>query len=188
MSHLEIDWSAAPAWAQWAARDANGKVHVYEKAPRAGRSVRAWVLGYGGDAFKLVRQDYPDRDWGSTLTQRPQVVTAHQDIDGAVGMLRAQIAHLLEGVTAEQLDALYAHVRKQLDAAKFDELNRHLDKPFGEVPREWQLKAFEAALDGNTVLYWAEDIEDERAGEWCPLAPLAGWSKAARYRIEPKQS
>lgn len=188
MNRLDIDWDAAPGWAQWAARDANGKVHVYRSRPYANDGARAWSLGSRtSSAFELLRQDAPDRYWAATCVRRPQTVTIHQDNDGA-GMLRAQIGHLLEDMTAEQLDALYAHVRKQLDAAKFDELNRQLDKPFGEVPREWQLKAFEAALDGNTVLYWAEDIEDERAGDWCPLAPLAGWSKAARYRIEPKQS
>lgn len=116
------------------------------------------------------------------VVARPQTVTIHQDNDGA-GMLRAQLTHLLEDMTAEQLDALYAHVRKQLDAAKFDELNRHLDKPFGEVPREWQLKAFEAFLDGNPIEY----RDATGATSWF-VANSPNWAAHLRYRVKPKQS
>lgn len=181
MSQLDIDWSAAPEWANWAAQDADGRVWVYEHRPSARAILEAWDERSTNGRVDCVSAISPTSViWTATLTQRPQPVTIHQDNDGA-GMLRAQIGHLLEDMPAEQLDALYAHVRQQFDAAKFDELNRHLDKPFGEVPREWQLKAFEAFLDGHTV-----SQQCEADGWYVIRAPQ--WLRDTKYRIYPKQS
>ena len=183
MGQLEINWGAAPEWAYWAAQDSDGGVFYYAEEPfiTTGEGHR-WLSDSGAciAAVTGVLRVGTKLGWRESLVQRPQTVRIHQDNDGA-GMLRAQIAHLLEDMTSEQLDALYAHVRKQLDAAKFDELNRQLDKPFGEVPREWQLKAFEAFLDGATL-----------ALRQMPGEPVTAWPGAfrrdVRYRIEPKQS
>lgn len=152
MDEFEVDWSKAPVWAHWAVRETNGITWFRDRPPHR-----------------------------TSLTRRPQTVTIHQDNDGA-GMLRAQIGHLLEDMTPEQLDALYAHVRKQLDAAKFDELNRQLGKSFGGVPREWQLKAFEAFLDGHSV------FNLHASGTHYTGGAYPTWAPGERYRIEPKQS
>lgn len=178
MSQLDIDWSAAPEWAQWAAQDADGSVWVHSRRPALGTA--AWICPPGASAAWYANATIASY-WRDTLTQRPQTVVIHQDNDGA-GMLRAQIGHLLEDMTSEQLDALYAHVCKQLDAAKFDELNRHLDRPFGEVPREWQLKAFEAFLDGYDVLNLHPSGSHYTGGAY------PTWAAGERYRVEQKQS
>lgn len=182
MNQLDIDWNAAPEWAQWAAQDGDGGVFYYAEQPYTANVRERWLSDSGVCVAALAGVLYVghSKDWRDSLTQRPQTVTSHQDSGGA-GMLRVQIGHLLEYMTPEQLDALYAHIRKQLDAAKFDELNRQLDQPFGEVPREWQLKAFEAFLDGHTV------SQQYAAGSW-HVAPAPQWLRDTKYRIYPKQS
>lgn len=180
MSKLNIDWDAAPGWAQWAAQDVNADVWWRENKPMQGDTRWLPSCGAASRAKDSVSFLGHATYWRDTCVQRPQIVRIHQDNDGA-GMLRAQIAHLLEDMPAEQLDALYAHVRKQLDAAKFDELNRHLDKPFGEVPREWQLKAFEAYLDGNPIEY--RDAMD--ATSW-RVAHSPNWAAHLHYRVKSK--
>ncbi|AAQ73375.1 gp29 [Burkholderia phage Bcep1] len=218
MSKLDIDWSAAPEWANWVAQDSTGTHYAFSHKPSQGAC--GWNPRLGSSVAIMGRTNAP-HEWRESLAHRPrsqtglidwrkapswaqwavnetdgiswfrerpphraaaarpQTVLIHQDNDA--GMLRAQICHLLEDMTSEQLDALYAHVRQQLDAAKLDELNRQLDKPFGEVPREWQLKAFEAFLDGATL-----------ALRQAPGEPVLAWPGAfrrdVRYRIEPKQA
>lgn len=227
MNQLDIDWDAVPAWANWAAQDADGSVWVFERRPVANAIREAWdEISIDGRVDKMPATAPTSAIWTATLTRRadadprtvdwdkapawaqwvvmevdgvtwfrdrpphraasarpaqPQTVAIHQDNDGA-GMLRAQIGHLLEDMSPEHLDALYAHVRKQLDAAKFAELNRQLDRPFGEVPREWQLKAFEAFLDGHRICYW-----HTLRSAWDDAASPS-WTTTTRYRIEPKQS
>ncbi|ABR10562.1 BcepNY3gp27 [Burkholderia phage BcepNY3] len=189
MNQLEIDWSAAPAWASWAAQDADGGVFWFSQEPTLSRVTSRWHCRDDDTtcsaALVGVVRVGPAAKWRESLTRRPPAFDKEQPAANfdPEGMLRAQIGHLLEDMTAEQLDALYAHVRQQLDAAKFDELNRQLDKPFGEVPREWQLKAFEAFLDGNPIEY--RDVA--RAASWF-AAPSPNWAPSLRYRVKPKQS
>lgn len=187
MSQLQIDWSRAPAWAQFAAQDADGGVFWYDKEPFYKEASSRWCCSNNGDcsaAMIGVVRVGPKALWRESLVQRsaaamPAAFPANSD---DIAMLRAQIGHLLEQLSVEQLDALYAHVRKQIDAAEFDELNRQLDRPFGEVPREWQLKAFEAFLDGQAVGQYSK-----RDHEW-RKTPNPIWAMDSRYRIEPKQS
>ncbi|AAN38029.1 gp28 [Burkholderia phage Bcep43] len=186
MSQLDIDWSAAPEWANWAAQDADGTVQVFECRPIAYATREVWRdFTVDGRVERVSSESPTTAIWTATLTRRPPAFDKEQPAANfdPEGMLRAQIGHLLEDMTAEQLDALYAHVRQQLDAAKFDELNRQLDKPFGEVPREWQLKAFEAFLDGNPIEY----RDAARATSWF-AAHSPNWAPFLRYRVKPKQS
>lgn len=185
MNKLDIDWSKAPSWANWAAQDADGSVWLFEQRPCADAILEAWdEKSVSGRVDKLSVAPAPSIIWTATLTCRPSAFDIEQPAAkfDPEGMLRAQIDHLLEDMTPEQLDALYAHVRKQLDGAKFDELNRQLDKPFGEVPREWQLKAFEAFLDGHSVFNLHPSGAHYTGGAY------PTWAAGERYRVEPKQS
>ena len=217
MSKLDIDWSAAPEWANWVAQDSTGTHYAFSHKPLQGAC--GWSPSLGTRVAIMGRTNAP-HEWRESLAHRPRSHTGPIDWRKApswaqwavsetngiswfrerpphravvarplvaqpapnhAGMLRAQISHLLEDMTAEQLDALYAHVRQRLDAAQFDELNRQLDKPFGEVPRAWQLKAFEAHLDGHTV------SQQYKADGWYAIrAPQ--WLRDTKYRIYPKQS
>lgn len=182
MSQLQIDWAIAPAWANWAAQDANGGVFWYANEPFRSHVSEHWHCHDGDSAcaaaLKGVVRVGPKAAWRESLTRRSGAAPQQAVDHGAT--LRAQIGHLLEEMTPERLDALYAHVRKVLDAAKLDELNRQLDRPFGEVPREWQLKAFEAFLDGHGVAFCVRH-------DWV-TGPEPIWHSDTRYRIEPKQS
>lgn len=182
MRKLKIDWTAVPDWAQWAAQDDDGEVFVFDARP----SLESWGFATKGDHVQFVRREQANIYWRGTLTKRPRdagIDRADSDPLDGVAMLRAQIGHLLEDLSTERLDALYAHVRGRVDAAKLAELNAQLmGRTFGEVPREWQLKAFEAYLDGYVVAFRDTHIADR----W-HITRHPDWAIDARFRIFAKQ-
>lgn len=63
---LQIDWSKAPEWAQWAAADQSGETCYYEFEPECTSNTSMWMRTNGSFEHVLVYEN-----WRKTLTKRP---------------------------------------------------------------------------------------------------------------------
>ena len=62
-----VDWSKAPAWANYAAMDKDGEWYWYENEPTPAAGL--WVADPGSEFDRVYDIDHPD--WRTTLTTRP---------------------------------------------------------------------------------------------------------------------
>lgn len=67
---MKPDWSTAPKWAQWWARDKCGASWWFSQAPFTHSRRPEWVGVWEMQCDKVDLEDVPD--WKSTLTKRPQ--------------------------------------------------------------------------------------------------------------------
>ena len=61
------DWSEAPEWARWRAKDSSGEVWYYENEPAKHHKVQMWVALDGQQVFGV--QTGSGAGWESSLQQ-----------------------------------------------------------------------------------------------------------------------
>lgn len=68
------DWSKAPEWAKWAARDEIGCAYWYEKQPHPVSDASFDIDDYGDEAMPMLQNcilDAPCELWRDSLERRP---------------------------------------------------------------------------------------------------------------------
>lgn len=75
-----------PDWAKWIARDADGRLNVFDAEPEKDDASGEWLIGVGGDEIKRVKEDeyvYRDIKWADEKARavfNPLVI--HQEEGG----------------------------------------------------------------------------------------------------------
>lgn len=79
-------WEDAPEWANWRAKDRDGRWFWYESRPVHGES--CWGACYPGarfcDAGEGIKDPGPHGDWKKSLTQRPRRGAANPQWDDPI--------------------------------------------------------------------------------------------------------
>ncbi len=65
---MQIDWTTAPAWAQWHAFDSNGYGHYYQYEPK--QTNIDWLqFGHQDRSWRFLPTG---QDWRDSLVKRPE--------------------------------------------------------------------------------------------------------------------
>lgn len=94
---MPIDWSKAPEWARYVARDESGKWWWHSAKPQ--RNEREWMPRFMSEYWSLIeRADIEcNTHWIDSLTQRPKINTMiHTCTESYTETLEEAIALVLE--------------------------------------------------------------------------------------------
>ena len=68
---MNIDWNKAPAWANYAAQDADGAWYWYENKPYLAPGSRDWDIPHAGDRMVRIPEAHTPSH-AETLQERPE--------------------------------------------------------------------------------------------------------------------